>query len=67
MGRNFSTRQKGLVNFNLLEFSLSREIEWSCHIDKKTDPSKSPYDMIIGLDLIDELGLVIDFKEKVIN
>ena len=67
MGGNFSTRRKGLVNFKLPEFSLSREIEWSCHIDERTDPSESPYDMIIGLDLIDELGLVIDFKDKVIN
>ena len=37
------------------------------HVDEKTDKTHSLYDMIIGMDLMTELGIYIDTEEKVIR
>jgi hypothetical protein len=49
---------------SLPEFNLKKQISWIFHID---DRSKSPriYDMIIdqGIDLLGELGMIMDFND----
>ena len=43
-------------------------MEWNFHVDEN-EMSKEPlvFDMIIGLDLLYELGLIINCEEKVIE
>ena len=63
-----STKRECNLKFKLDEFSISREIKWKYHVDK-TEMSTNllGYDMIIGLDLICELGLIINCEEKVVE
>ena len=59
------TKRNIKIKFKLDEFSTTKEVEWSFHIDK-SDVSKRSlgYDAIICLDLICELGLIINCKSK---
>ena len=35
-----------------------------CHVDTKTDPKEAQYDMIVGTDLMNELGIDISFSKQ---
>ena len=61
------TKRKALVEFTMPEFSDKRQITSLVHVDERTSSDKSSYDMIIGMDLMTELGLVIDMAEKVVK
>ena len=62
------TKRESTVKFKLNEFSSSKEIEWKFHVDESDLNSKSiGYDMIIGLDLMSELGLIINCRKNVID
>ena len=62
MGGKFVTRQQRHIQFRLSEFNTSKIITWNCHIDETSDPTKAQYDMIIGTDLMTELGIDINFS-----
>ena len=64
MGGRFTTRRKTLIRFRLPEFSLNKDIEWNVHVDDTTSHKTSPYDLIIGTDLLAKLGMIIDFNQK---
>ena len=64
MGGTFQTTEKRYVKFKLPEFSLSKSIKWNCHVDSNTDPRTTNYDLIVGTDLMTELQLRMDFREK---
>ena len=66
MGGTFETRQKRLVEFRLPEFSHDKSISWVVHVDDSSDPTTALYDMVIGCDLMTELGLKINFTDNVI-
>ena len=54
------------ITFKSNEFSNSKEIYWNFNVDETSDSSDSlQYDMIIGLDLMSELGLILDCKSKI--
>ena len=63
-----NTKRECNLKFKLDEFSTSKEVNWNFHADK-TEMSKDSlgYDMIIGLDLLCELGLIINCEEKVVE
>ena len=61
------TKLKGLVKFTLPEFYLNREITYVCHIDDTTSPRAASYDMIMGRDIMSELGLDISFSNHEIT
>ena len=42
-------------------FHKHKEITWSAHVDE-SDQQHSRYDMIIGRDLLTEIGIDIDFS-----
>ena len=67
MGGNFVTKRRCLVDFKFPELSTQKKVTWIMHVDKKTEASKSLYDMIIGMDLMTELGIYIDTESKVIR
>ena len=67
MGGSFVTTQQHLLEFQFPEFHHHKTIEWTCHVDTKTDPKEAQYDMIVGTDLMNELGIDISFsKQKII-
>ena len=52
MGGSFVTTQQRLLEFRFPEFHHHKTIEWTCHVDTKTDPREAQYDMIVGTDLM---------------
>jgi transposase InsO family protein len=64
MGGNFVTRQRRQVQFRLSEFNKSKILTWTCHIDETTNRKLAQYDMIIGTDLMTELGIDINFSSN---
>jgi len=58
----FETNHKCKITFNLPEFHTGRDITWTAYVDEsKSDLSR--YDMIIGRDLLDELGMDFLFSQ----
>ena len=59
---HFNTSKKCLTSMTLPQFHKHREIQWTMFVDKST-PNNSNYEMIIGRDLMHELGLTMNFQE----
>ena len=57
-GGTFTTTEKCKAQFALIELDPRKEIEWEFHVDN-TPARDSQYDMILGMDLMNELGLDI--------
>ena len=66
MGGQFTTDKSGLVTFSLPEFNLRKQISWVFHVDDRSE-SSSTYDMIIGRDLLAELGIILNFNDKTVT
>ena len=67
MGGNFTTRRKGQVQFKFPELDTNTTITWTCHIDDSHSSKQVQYDMILGMDLMVELGIFINTRDKVIE
>ena len=62
-GNGIKVLDKNLVlDFTLCEFTNKRRIRWSFIVDE----SNHGYDMIMGRDLLCELGMKLDFNKKII-
>ena len=57
----FKTTRKANVTFLLPEFHKNRDIRWTMYVDESNN-SSSRYDMIIGRDLMEELGIDLKFS-----
>jgi hypothetical protein len=64
VGGQFFTNLQREVIFTLPEFSTSKVIRWVCHVDSTTLRTNAQYDMIIGADLLSELGIEISFSTQ---
>src|SRR5205085_2513993 len=53
---SFKTTKTCRLNFTLPAFHKHRSISWTAYVDE-TDKLSSRYDMTIGRDLLDELGM----------
>ena len=58
----FQTSSKVNCSFSLPEFHDNRDITWKFYVDE-ADNADSKYDMIIGRDLLAELGMDFSFKK----
>jgi hypothetical protein len=65
MGGKFTTNKTGFATFSLSEFNLKKQMcySWAFHVDDRSE-SSSTYDMIIGRDLLGELGIIINFNAR---
>ena len=61
-GGKFHTTTKCEIVFTLPAFHENRDITWTCYVDDSTE-TLNQYDMIIGRDLITELGIDFLFSE----
>ena len=64
VGGQFVTTRRREINFTLPEFSTSKDITWTCHEDSNTLRKNAQYDMIIGADLLTELGIELNFNTQ---
>ena len=67
LGGSFVTEKSAKLSFKIPELTTSKLVTWTCHIDETSDIKKVPYDMILGLDFLIELGFVLDFEAKTIK
>ena len=63
-GGKLETNYETKVAFSLSEFSNSKIIEWKFNLAERKDLG---YDMIIGRDLLGQLGIIIDYKSNLID
>jgi hypothetical protein len=57
-----------LVTFSLPEFDLKKQMcdSWAFHVDDRSE-SSCAYDMIIGRDLLGELGIIMNIKDHMVT
>ncbi|MGH7974471.1 MAG: reverse transcriptase domain-containing protein [bacterium] len=63
----FTTTHNATVKFKLPELCRMKEITWPCYVNAHADPRQANYDMIIGLDLQQELGLTVDNENLMVH
>ena len=64
-GGIFVTHQKTKLKFSIPELDTHTYVTCECHVDDSGD--NSPYDMIIGRDLLRKLKLKLDFGDGIIE
>ena len=57
---NITTNIKVKVDFTLPTLSVTNDVTWKCHED---DSARGRYNMILGRDILIELGLNLKFSE----
>ena len=67
MAGSFTTRKVAMLHFKMLELSTSKEVKWPCHVDEHTDCESMPHDLILGVDLLTELKVVLDFEKRTLR
>ena len=63
-GGNLKTTHEAKIAFSLSEFSNSKIIEWTFSLADRDDLG---YDMIIGRNLLGQLGMIINYKNNLID
>ena len=63
----FTTTNKCKITFTLPAFYEHREITWNCYVDTTNNNNNINYDLIIGRDLMHEIGINILFKDSLIE
>ena len=58
----FVTNLTCRLKFSLPAFHQSREITWNARVDERKQPG-SIYDLIMGQDLMQAIGLILDFNK----
>lgn len=66
-GGAYSTSQKADISFILPEFATQRTINAKVFVDTTTDPKDVDYDMIIGGDLMRELGIDVCYSSLTVR
>jgi transposase InsO family protein len=61
------TEKSAKLTFKIPELSTSKVVTWTCHVDETSERDQVPYDMILGLDFLIEMGFSLDFDSKTIK
>ena len=67
MGGKFVTRKKAKFNIKFPELDTNKAVTWTCHVDETHERKQVSYDMIVGFDLMNEIGIYINTEDKTIN
>ena len=67
VGGEFTTKRQALLDFTFPELAPNKKITWIMHVDDKTSKKTALYDMIIGMNLMTEIGITVDTIDKVIR
>ena len=63
----FTTTEKCKIKFRLPELHRERIIEYYVNVDNSKEAPNSYYDLLLGTDMCQELGIIIDYKESVVR
>jgi predicted aspartyl protease len=64
LGGRFATTST--ARFRFPELDNTKMITWPCLVDDETKPTEASYDMLLGLDLMVEVGIVINTATRMI-
>ena len=53
------------VEMKLIELSSSKTVTFPCQVDGETIATKAPYDIILGLDFMEALGIDIKYTANI--
>ena len=67
LGGKFTMNHRALLDFKFPELNQHKTVNWIYHVNNKTDKDKAMYDMIIGMDLMCEIGILVNMENKTIN
>ena len=67
LGGKFSTTSTARISFKFPELDTSKVVTWACHVDDKTSKEKASYDMIIGMDLMVDIGIFVNTATRTID
>ena len=62
-----TSNEESLVELKLIEFSSNKTITFPCQVDSNTAPSEAPYDVILGSDFMEALGIDIQYSDHTIT
>jgi hypothetical protein len=65
--RKIFNQAKSAIGFLFPELAPNKNITWIMHVDNKTSKETALYDMIIGMNLMTEIGTTVDTFDKVIR
>jgi hypothetical protein len=60
----FQTKRKAWIEPNFFEYSDSKRFYSEPHVVKYNKDNKLQYDLILGTETMKELGIILDFKAK---
>jgi GR25 family glycosyltransferase involved in LPS biosynthesis len=63
----YLTNHMAKMLFTLLEFSELKILHWEFHLEPEKESQGTGYDMIIGHDLMQALGVIIDFMTRTVS
>ncbi len=63
----FTTTKKCKIQFRLPELHRQRIIEYTVNVDDSKESPNGYYDLLLGTDMCQELGIIIDYKESVVK
>jgi hypothetical protein len=64
----FQTKKVGVINISFMEYSASKSVKLTPDIVENKKGAEAPlYDLIIGKQTLQDIGAVLDFKEKTIT
>ena len=58
-----TSNEESLVEMKLIELSSNNTITFPCQVDSKTAPNEAPYDIILGSDFMEALGINIEYSD----
>ena len=61
---NITTNSRVRIDFAWPELSVMKIVMWKCHVD---DSNKARYDIVLGVDILTEMGLNLKFCNHVIE
>lgn len=61
------TEKSAKLTFKIKELLTSNVMTWTCHVDETSERDQVPYDMILGLNFLIEMGFSLDFDSKTIK
>ena len=67
LGGKFITTKQAIIDIKFPELDSHKVVTWIAHVDETTATKASPYAMIIGMDMLTDIGLVVNTATKTID
>ena len=66
-GSTMTSSEESIVTMKLIEFSSNKTITFPCQVDLTTTSESAPYDIILGSDFMEALGIDLQYSSHTIT